>query len=788
MYTQYMQTHPKRPWDWLLAILLIAAMLTSAGRLAVTSWTMELETAQVMAGLGALLGLVIGASRFERRGLIGLALGYGLVIYPWYLGWVELPNVPAMERMLSLGGRLLFSIGLLFRGEPVKDHLFFVTLLSIIYWAISVGAGFTLQRRANLLGALVPAGVVLLVVHSYDSFFTQRIAFVAVYIFLSLALAGRLYYLKQRAAWQAEKVYMTSETNQVMINGLLGAAASIVLLTWALPASATSLAIAADTWKQVTRPWREAQENMSDAFAALESTVNPRRDYFGDTLPLGTSVPETETVVFVVQVVARPFQPPRLYWRGRIYDVFDGRQWITSEPVGVVFDPENGNLNIPEKDSPNLMSLRVQNQISDLGLVYAMPQTVWISRRATAQSFVNDDGALDLVMLNPAPAIAAGEVFETRAAVSNPTISELRAAGEDYPEWVTERYLDVPGNFSPRLRDLAQEVTVNAENPYDMAAVITLYLRRNVSYSRAIPDPPPGRDPLEWVILDHKQAFCNYYASAEVLMLRSLGVPARLALGYSQGNYNGVSAEYTVRQSNYHAWPEVYFPGIGWVEFEPTVNQNPLVRPPGELDNNDGGPNANPLPEELLPQLDGGEEPLPLPDDQLPADANPIRAFIFNWRPVFRTLGWMLAIAAVIWLWRLDQQRHIVDRIPHIIKANLERRSIATPRWLDRWAFYVTLNPVARAYRIIPWGLRWLGKPVDPASTPAEHARLLGESLPGAGLSIRNLLNEYQRSVYSPEPGDIFIARRANRLILQAAVRAWGQTLLQSIRRRFALR
>ncbi len=778
-----MDTRSERQWDWLLALLLTAAMLTSAGRLAVTSWTPKLETVQVMAGLGALLGLALGYSRFGRRGLFGLALGYGLVIYPWYLGWVETPNLPALERLLSLGGRLLFSVGLLFRGEPVKDHVFFVTLLSIVYWAISVSAGFALQRRANLLGALIPAGIVLLVVHGYDSYFTSRITFVAIYIFLSLALAGRLYFLEQRAAWQSQKVYLTAEAGSVMVNSLLAASALIVLLTWALPASAASLSVAADAWKQLTRPWREAQEDLSDAFAALEATVNLRREYFGDTLPLGNSVPEDESVVFVVQVTDKPFQPPRMYWRGRIYDVFDGRQWITSEPVGVVFIPENGNLNLPEKNSPDIMSLKVQNRISSLGLVYAMPQTVWISRPAMAQSYVREDGVLDLVMLNPNPPIAAGEVFETRAAVSNPTISELRAAGEAYPDWVVERYLDVPDNFSPRLRSLAEEVTVNAENPYDKAAVITLYLRRTVAYSRTIPDPPAGRDPLEWIILDHKQAFCNYYATAEVLMLRSLGIPARLALGYSQGDNNGVSGEYTVRQSNYHAWPEVYFPGIGWVEFEPTVNQNPLVRPPGELNDNEGGPNANPLPEELLPQLDGGETDLPLPDESAAADASSLRAFIFDWQPFLRTLGWMLAIAAVIGFRYLDQQRHFVDRIPGLLKANLERRSIATPRWLDRWAFYVSLNPVARAYRIIPWSLRWLGQPPDPAHTPAEQARLLGESLPAAALSIRNLLHEYQKSVYSPEPGDIFIARRANRLILHAAAQAWGRTLIQSIRK-----
>lgn len=784
-----MKTRSKRHWDWMLAILLIAAILVSAGRLAITSWTQNLGTVQMMAGLGSLLGLVIGYSRFGRRGLVGLALGYGIVIFPWYLGWAELPDQPALERLLSLWGRLLFSIGQLFNNQPVKDPIFLITLLSLLYWIIGTGAGFTLQRNGNLLGALIPAGIMLLIVQSYDSYFTHRVAFVAIYLFLALALAGRLHFLNQRSAWQADKTYLAVESDPVMINGLMAAALLMVLLAWVLPASASSLAIAGDAWKQVTRPWRDAQEDMADAFAALESSANLRHNYFGDTLPLGNSVPDNETVMFVVRVINKPFQPPRMYWRGRIYDTFDGRQWTTSVPIGVVFTPANGNLNVPEKDSPDIISLRIQNQISNLGMVYAMPQTVWVSRAAIAQSYVRIDGQLDLVMLNPTPPIAAGEAFETQAAIINPTMSQLRHAGEEYPSWVIERYLNVPESFSPRLRALAQEITAKSNSPFDKAAAITLYLRREITYSRIIPDPPSGRDPLEWVILEHKQAFCNYYATAEVLMLRSLGIPARMALGYSQGDYNNNLDEYTVRQSNYHAWPEVYFPGIGWVEFEPTVNQSPIVRPSGDLNNPFDGPSTTPPLEEQLPQDDAGETALPIPDGKAENALITIQTFFFsNWQAILRILGEILTIAAILWLWHLHRQRHIIDRIPVILKANLERRNIATPRWLDHWAFYASLDPVARAYHIIPWSLRWLGKPVKAGQTPAENARQLNEILPTAWISIRALINEYQKSIYGPEPGDVFIARHANRLILQASVRAWGKYLIQSIRKRFALR
>ena len=78
---------------------------------------------------------------------------------------------------------------------------------------------------------------------------------------------------------------------------------------------------------------------------------------------------------------------------------------------------------------------------------------------------------------------------------------------------------------------------------------------------------------------DLKQGFCNYYASIEVLMLRSVGVPARMAVGFAEGGFDNEANVYIVRSLDSHAWPEVYFPEIGWIEFEPTGNQDPLLRP-----------------------------------------------------------------------------------------------------------------------------------------------------------------------------------------------------------------
>jgi len=110
-------------------------------------------------------------------------------------------------------------------------------------------------------------------------------------------------------------------------------------------------------------------------------------------------------------------------------------------------------------------------------------------------------------------------------------------------------------------------------------------LRKNIDYSESVPPIPADQELIDWFLFDIRQGFCNYYASAEIIMLRSLGIPARLSVGYAQGEpIEDMSDAYLVRQRDAHAWPEVYFPSIGWVEFEPTASQPDISRLEGSDD------------------------------------------------------------------------------------------------------------------------------------------------------------------------------------------------------------
>ena len=131
-------------------------------------------------------------------------------------------------------------------------------------------------------------------------------------------------------------------------------------------------------------------------------------------------------------------------------------------------------------------------------------------------------------------------------------------------------------------------------------------MRTYIIYNESIPSPPVGRDPIDWVLFDHRQGYCNYYASAMIVMLRSLGIPARMAAGFAEGTYDAAQGAYMVTERDAHTWVEAYFPGYGWIEFEPTSAQTPLNR------DGDNTPLENP-PQEILPTSTPSATPTPLP-------------------------------------------------------------------------------------------------------------------------------------------------------------------------------
>jgi transglutaminase-like putative cysteine protease len=143
-------------------------------------------------------------------------------------------------------------------------------------------------------------------------------------------------------------------------------------------------------------------------------------------------------------------------------------------------------------------------------------------------------------------------------------------------------YVDT-GSLSLGAQRLTQQIaeaaigTSDTFTQYDMVMALTTYLQKHYRYTLEIGHVPPGRDPVDWFLFDVKLGYCEQFATAEVLMLRSLGIPARLVTGYATGSYDPILNQAVVRERDAHAWVEVWFPGHGWVPFDPTPGVSGLA-------------------------------------------------------------------------------------------------------------------------------------------------------------------------------------------------------------------
>ena len=510
---------------------------------------------------------------------------------------------------------------------------------------------------------------------------------------------------------------------------------------------------AVKTWNQITRPWRVFTDKMENAVSALESpSGGTRGQFFGSELKLGQGFPLSDLIMFKVETSDIPFEekPPRYYWRGRTYDRFVNGQWYTSGTVREEYSPavtNPFNVDMQEKTPAHFVFNTGKTTFS---LLYSPAEPIWVSRPGITFAVPALDGK-DIIAWHAYPALRGGETYQVDAILSNPNRQQLQEAGVDYPEWVTQKYLQLPKAFSPRIKDLATEITADAKTPFEKAIFITRYLRENIAYAQTIPEVPRNKDPLEWILFEYKQAYCVYYASSEVLMLRSVGVPARMAVGFAQGERDGNN--FVVRRLDAHAWPEVYFPGIGWVEFEPTAGQAPLDRPlpPQDSSNaNNFGPLNSLSTEDILDfanreQIDeGATTPV-----QPPA-------------PVFPTLYLipLLAIVVVLTVF-LSQRYSLTTRVPIFLRATIERTGIEVPIWIVRWEKWAKLSPIEKSFESVNFGLRYLDQAVPVHTTPIERAAKLTRILPREADQIKILLDEHQTSLYTSRIADITQARRA---------------------------
>jgi len=731
-------------WDWTAVSLLLACVLVASGRLAATEATDHLFLVSFLAILGCVAGLALGYARFRTWLSAILGLAYGAFFVPWQLGLALFADQEWTVRLRDLGGRLGFAIGQFTSGQNVEDPLLFIVTMSVLFWLFGLNAGFRMARYGDIWGALIPFGLAALVVQGYDAQVAWRSWLLALFLLCLLLLLARINYLKNRHDWDAKRTSVPYEISGSLSTMAFGFAVTLVLLAWATPALASSLDSVESLWSSITSPWRAIRDELGRALFTLEGESFSNGNVFGEQFAMGRGIPQSPDILFNVQIIQQDQLPNRYYWRDRVYDHYEDGRWSGSFDG---FEVWQDAIEIDEQIGRSLTEFLFTMQVST-DLLHAAAQPLELNRAAEISFAPNEDGTQDVDALFAQSPVLPGESYDLAASIAVPTANQLRESGTEYPDWVTKRYLQLPQDFSLRMQELALSLTEDEPTAYDKTVAITNFLRAELEYVDRIAVPPFDRDPVEWALFDQKQGFCNYYASAEVLMLRSLGIPARLAVGYAQGERDdaGGRTQYVVRVRDAHAWPEVYFAGIGWVEFEPTANQSPLTRPANN-------PNDELSEEELL-RLLREELTGPIESDQTTetqeirdVSSETVTKINFSWlRSLLAVLALLGLGVAFAWNWDRVQER---VSIPELLVNGFTKLDLAIPDPVAKWERYSKLTNIERAYMEISVALTRLGRTPRPGDTPQQRSDSLARLLPSLKEEIQTLSRDYQFRSYS---------------------------------------
>ncbi len=304
------------------------------------------------------------------------------------------------------------------------------------------------------------------------------------------------------------------------------------------------------------------------------SAYTPNSDVstgFSDRVQLGRigQIQQSNAVVMHVEIENDLQGGYDLKWRGIALSSFDGRVWSNAFDQMQIRPSPDGKYHLSPLRSPNAPaghSIRYRVLMEPLGtnvfFLADMPQSLIGNYHVVTR----DSGGAIYNLDSEHPI----NRYEAEAQLSEPDSDELRLASNLVPRTM-EPYLKLPDAqpLDPRIPKLAEDITVNATSNYDKAVAVERYLSTHFGYTLELPRTPP-ENPLANFLFERKKGHCEYFASSMAVMLRSLRIPSRIVTGFRGGEFNDLTGQYVVRASDAHSWVEAYFPGSGWVSFDPT--------------------------------------------------------------------------------------------------------------------------------------------------------------------------------------------------------------------------
>ncbi len=657
-------------FTWLVFSAIVLAILVGNG-------TMPTRRAMILGGLVGTVAIVLATAFASDEG-------------------------PIRERVVHLAVNVNNWITQVLAGEAATDPTVFVLFLGATVWTSAYVGTFALSRSLRPWDAILFMGFCLVV--NVSMALTNLIADLVVFSLSALVLLVRLHIVLLQERWTRNNIVPSGEMDWRLLRG--GMTWTMVLVIMALVTPRVGAAeVLNRAYSVFETPYHSVEAEWQRFFAGVSGPSRLRGVSFTDAIRLGQSPNLADRVVMTVDAQQGRF------WRAVAYDFYTGNGWRTTETDKV--DRINPTVLGREKfDATFEMLVPQQN------LLFAANEPV---RASVPYQFQTGADKTYSTALRAVRGGQASAKYTVTSYVSVADKAALRRASNTYPDYIRQKYLQLPSTLPQRVRDLAHKVAGDQTDPYNKAEVVESYLRTTYRYAPVVRAPPPGRDPVDFFLFDLKEDFCEYFASAMVVMLRELGVPARVVEGYTAGTLDPATGKFVVKELDAHAWVEVYFPLYGWIEFEPTPSQAPIFRVDSEaIGGGSPGGDSDPLGDGSA--IDRGDRDLQndnAPDEGQGFGSGVVQAVQnFDPRPLAALIGALLLLLLLAF-------------------ARFQLRFRGQPSVDSAWGKARLLASYA-------------GFAADPSQTAYEYATMLGEAVPDAKSPIQDIAEARVHDRYTP--------------------------------------
>lgn len=574
---------PREGWLPFFLLMALATLLVLAVEDA--RWVSRDHLVRWTAVTGFLLGFALAKRPWPRLASgLALMLVLALVTYivvsetqPLLLlaGWRPF-YLDARLQYFELKLRFLRWLLAVMMGATSRDPLIFLLLLTWGTGLLTAALPWGTYRARQPLPWLLVSSIFL----AASSYFAQAgMAYLAGFVALSIfhtAVMGHAYATQR---WDTAALGYSGEIRMATWLWGGGVAVSLLLLALVVPSvritplvrtfqtSAPVQRLEAElerVFGGVRQPEREPfRPGTGTAPATVSSGVFPRDFLLGDSPELNNTAVFSAIVTPTLRSVGYP------YWRGQSYDLYTGTGWAisaedeTALPTAAPLLPADAIAEQPITLTQTITWLLPSQPI----LLYAagLPLQMDLPTKRYTRSAVAGDFSRLLVGVPAEPR----RVYTAVSSLPQASPAQLRrAAPEAIPPDLHAHYTQLPDDLPGRVPALAQEITAGLDNPYDQARALEQFLRQ-YEYDLDVPLPPTSVDPVDYFLFELQRGYCDYYASSMIVLARSLGLPARMGVGYRVAL--DATRPATVRQNNGHSWAEIYFAGHGWVAFEPTA-------------------------------------------------------------------------------------------------------------------------------------------------------------------------------------------------------------------------